>query len=105
MKTKISVSNFNLTYTGMYHLIWGKNDVRVFLRLSDLLKILKIEGFTIDEFDEQIDSGELLLFSKTELFIDVEIVNEEIESFYTSDFCECGTFGNNELWLIEVKIK
>ena len=43
---EIEITNFDLTYDGMYFIKWDNHEMRVFLELNTILKMLQIEGLS-----------------------------------------------------------
>lgn len=99
---KIKVTNFTLSYDGMYKISWKDYSVRVFLELNDILKMLEIERCDLHFIDEKIKAWEPIPFSKVALFFFGEQKDGIITSFRTSDGSE--DYMEYGIYLIELEI-
>ncbi len=86
MKTT-KITNFELVYDGMYAIRWEGREVRVFLELNTILKMLEIEGLDYDNINDTLNSWKDIRFSKVEIGIPLEIKNGKI-SYLTSEMSD-----------------
>jgi hypothetical protein len=85
---EIEVTNFDLTYDGVYSIHWEGHSKRVCLQLKHVLKMLEIEGYTYAKVDELMKPWKPLHFSKARLVL--WVVKETPKNVYylTSEMAE-----------------
>ncbi len=84
---KMQITDFELTYDGMYFISWENRTKRVFLELNTILKMLQIEGLSYDDVDNLIDSGKPIHFKKVVMEFTVKETKKGL-SFYTSEMSD-----------------
>lgn len=52
---ELEITNFKLSYDGMYFIEWKDEKIPIFLKLSTILKMLQIEGLSIDNMEKVIE--------------------------------------------------
>lgn len=82
----ITLTDFELAYDGIFKLIWKERELKLYLPLSTLLKMIEIEGFTTEELSK-FEGCNKLRFSKVKLSMDGTEKDGEY-SFYTSEMSE-----------------
>lgn len=82
-----AITNFELSYDGMYHVKWDSYRLRVFLPLNTILKMLELEGLSWAEVDEAQRAWKPLTFNKVTLVVWTEEI-DGAEYFLTSDFSD-----------------
>lgn len=101
---EIEITNFELTYDGVFSIHWEGRSKRVCLELNDILKMLEIEGYTYSEVDERIKSWKPLHFSKARLVL--WVVRETPKNVYylTSEIAEDYQL-KNKLYMLQTDVK
>jgi hypothetical protein len=84
----IEVTNFNLTYDGIYRIQWDNHKLRVYLELNTILRMLEIEGMSFDHVDRELKDWKPLHFQKVTMIFDGEKSKNGRWCFRTSDISE-----------------
>jgi hypothetical protein len=71
MEEIIEIKNFELQYDGMFHITWSDekqtHEWYIYLPISDLIRMLEIEGITIDQVCKIERDCKPIKFSKVKL--------------------------------------
>lgn len=100
---EIEITNFELSYDGMYFIRWNNHIIRVFLELNIILKMLKIEGLTHDNVNDIISSWQPIKFNKVTMIVTGED-NEGKLTLVTSEFSD-EYHEKRSLSLIDINLK
>ncbi len=65
----IQITNFTLTYDGMYFISWEQYKYRIFLELNTILKMLAIEGLDYEAVDTLLKNREPIPFRKVTMVV------------------------------------
>ncbi|AOW10475.1 hypothetical protein [Flavobacterium gilvum] len=99
---EFEITNFNLVYDGMYLIRWDNEEIRVFLELNTILKMLEIEGLSYQDVNRIISEGKRLHFTKITIVLFRE--EEDGKIFYrTSDMDDMLKDKNITMFDIELK--
>ncbi|MGI9192195.1 MAG: hypothetical protein ACR2IL_08720 [Chitinophagaceae bacterium] len=99
---EIIISNFELSYDGMYQIKWNNQEFEVFLPLKIILSIIAIEGINLEELQNK-KAWESIHFSKASLTVWAEEENGQYY-FKTSDFSE-NYMGRDNISLVDVRLQ
>ncbi len=100
---ELEITNFELTYDGMYFISWENHQIRVYLELNTILKMLEIEGLGYQEVDKKINECEPLHFTKAKMIIFISEADGKI--FYrTSDASDNYLYLEN-ITMIDIELK
>ena len=99
----IEITSFELRYDGMYFISWENHEIRVFLELNTILKMLEIEGLTYKEVNDIISGCKPFKFCKVTMTV-IGKENGGKLTLKTSDFSE-EYLGNKDLTMIDVELK
>lgn len=100
---EIEITNFDLWYDGMYNIKWNDQQLKVFLELNTILKMLQIEGIGYEQLNEIIEFGEPLHFNKVTMIMTGEEENGKLY-FTTSEFGDSYSEGAG-ITLFEINLK
>jgi hypothetical protein len=100
---EIEITNFELTYDGMYFIKWDNYEKRVFLELNTILKMLEIEGLEYKDVNEALMAWKPLQFKKVVMKVFGEENNGKL-SLMTSDFSDL-YLGKQNLNMIDIGLK
>jgi hypothetical protein len=51
----LEITDFKLSYDGMYFIEWKDEKIPIFLKLINILKMLEIEGLTLSDVEELME--------------------------------------------------
>jgi hypothetical protein len=100
---EIEITNFELTYDGMYFIKWDNYEKRVFLELNTILKMLEIEGLEYKDVNETLKAWKPIHFKKVVMKVFGEKNNGKL-SLMTSDFSDL-YLGKQNLRMIDISLK
>jgi hypothetical protein len=100
---EIEITNFDLTYDGMYFIEWNNRKIRVFLEINTILKMLEMEGLSNKDVDDIIKSWKPIHFNKVTMVVMGIEVNGKI-SCATSEFSE-EYLGQQNITMIDINLK
>ena len=100
---QIEITNFSLTYDGMYFIKWDNHEIRIFLKLNTILKMLEIEGLTYNDVNQKIQAWEPIHFSKATMIVTGDEINGEL-NLLTSDFSD-EYLDKMNLTMIDINLK
>lgn len=102
MKT-IEITNFELSYDGMYFIKWDNHQFRVFLALNTILKMLEIEGLSFDDVNNFVKSWKPIKFKKVTMFATGYEQDGKL-TLLTSEFSD-EYIDTRSLTMIEIELK
>lgn len=98
------VTNFELTYDGMYRITWqDKKDLPVFLSLDMLLKMFETEGLSLEFVKSKAQAPEPIHFDKVILKLKGQFIDGNM-SYILSDYAEAYYNDNYPTFLFEVNL-
>ena len=107
METRIiEIKDFVITHNGAFYQLKAQNvNEYIFLKIEQIIEILKIENIEIDIFDKKIDQFEEVSFKKVILFVEQYLDNSKYlfnyAKLYESWDTECE--GVNFIGLEDIK--
>ena len=100
---QIKITNFDLTYDGMYFINWDNRSYRVFLELNTILKMLECEGLSHADVDELIKKWKPIHFDKVTMIVNGEEKGGEL-FLKTSDMSD-GYLGESDLTMVDIEVQ
>ncbi len=85
---QIEVTNFNLCYDGIYSIQWEDHNLRVYLELNTIMRMLEIEGMRFDDVDRELKAWKPLHFQKVTMIVEGEKSKNGQWLFHASDMSE-----------------
>jgi len=84
------IKNFELRYDGMYHIKWSEgnktNQWYIYLSISELLKMIEIEGITTQEIIEAESNYKPIIFNKVVLSYTKEDDSHHVYGFFDESY-------------------
>lgn len=96
------INDFELTYDGMYFIKWEGHSLRVFLELSKILKMIQLEGLSLNDIELSLKKNDSIHFKKVTMFAYVEDESGRLY-FKTSEYSE--NYFDENITLFEVDLK
>ena len=101
----IEIKNFTLHYDGMYSIKSEKiGELKVCLLLSDLMRLFKTEGYSMDDVIELWNNDFAIPFEKAIIKLTGFYENGKFDGYLTSDLAESFQ-DKRSYYLLEVEIE
>ena len=99
---EIQITNFSLTYDGMYFISWEQYKYRIFLELNTILKMLALEGLDYEAVDTLLKNREPIPFKKVTMVVNGSNQGGKL-SLRNSEFSD-DYVGRRNLFMIAVEL-
>ena len=97
--TVVEIHNFELRYDGIYHITWYEKEIEhrwfLYLNISQLLRMIELEGFSMSDIYKVEKDGKPLKFEKVVLTCTKTNSNFDAWGFTNKHSCRGSTLEND----------